>query len=110
MSITKGLKQLGFTPEVDFVCQDNGDGKGPYISKWISSSAQPSDSAITAAANTADTNYTNNKYQRDRESAYADIKDQLDQLWHDIDDGKLDKTGSWYKSVKDVKDANPKPS
>ena len=35
---------------------------------------------------------------------------QLDKLWHDIDDGKLDKTGSWYKSVKDVKDANPKPS
>ena len=108
MSIAKGLKQLGFTPEVDFICQDDGDGKGSYISEWLSSSTQPSDSVITAAANTADTNYTNNNYQRDRESAYADIKDQLDQLWHDIDDGKLDKTGSWYKSVKDVKDANPK--
>lgn len=110
MSIARGLKQLGFTPEVDFICQDDGDGKGAYISKWLSSKAQPSDSEITAAANTFETNYTNNKYQRDRESAYADIKDQLDQLWHDIDDGKLDKTGSWYKSVKDVKDANPKPS
>jgi len=110
MSIAKGLKQLGFTPEVDFICQNDGDGRGDYIKKWLSSSAQPSDSAITAAANTSDTNYTNNKYQRDRESAYADIKDQLDQLWHDIDDGKLDKTGSWYKSVKAVKDSHPKPS
>ena len=63
MSIAKGLKQLGFTPDVDFVCQNDGDGRGDYIAKWISSSAQPSDSDIAAAANTADTNYTNTKYQ-----------------------------------------------
>ena len=56
MSIAKGLKQLGFTPDVDFVCQNDGDGRGDYIAKWISSSAQPSDSDIAAAANTADTN------------------------------------------------------
>jgi len=108
MSIARGLKQLGFEPEVDFICQDDRDGKGAYISKWLSSSAQPSDSVITSAANTADINDTNTKYRRDREFAYADIKVQLDQLWHDIDDGKLDNTGSWYKSVKDVKEANPK--
>ena len=48
MSIAKGLKQLGFTPEVDFICQNDGDGRGDYIAKWISSSAQPSDSDITA--------------------------------------------------------------
>ena len=40
--------------------------------------------------------------------AYPDIKEQLDKLFHDIDEGKLDKTGSFYTALKAVKDANPK--
>ena len=41
---------------------------------------------------------------------YKSLPDQLDQLWHDIDDGKLDKTGSWYTAIKAVKDKYTKPS
>ena len=44
-----------------------------------------------------------------RKIAYGNITDQLDKLWHDINDGKLDKTGSWYLAIKQVKDDNPKP-
>ena len=39
------------------------------------------------------------------------LLDQLDALWHDIDDGKLGadaKTGTWYLAVKTVKDKYPK--
>ena len=43
-----------------------------------------------------------------RQLGYSKIADQLDKLWHDIDDGKLDKNGSWYKAIKAVKDDNPK--
>ncbi len=39
---------------------------------------------------------------------YQGITDQLDQLYHDIDAGKLDKTGEWYKGIKAVKAAHPK--
>ena len=42
---------------------------------------------------------------------YPDIGDQLDALYHDIDDGKLGadaKTGTWYTAVKAVKDEFPK--
>ena len=42
---------------------------------------------------------------------YAELTDQLDQLYHDIDDGKLGadaKTGDWYTAVKAVKDGYPK--
>ena len=42
-----------------------------------------------------------------REQAYGRIQDQLDKLYHDIDAGKLDETGEWFKSIKAVKDANP---
>lgn len=41
---------------------------------------------------------------------YKSLPDQLDQLWHDIDDGKLDKTGSWYLAIKATKDKYTKPS
>ena len=51
-----------------------------------------------------------NGYKRSRLESYGSWTEQLDSLWHDIDQGKLDKTGSWYKAVKKVKDDNPKPS
>ena len=44
---------------------------------------------------------------------YKSLPDQLDQLYHDIDDGKFGadaKTGTWYAAVKAVKDKYTKPS
>ena len=43
-----------------------------------------------------------------RKIGYGNITDQLDKLWHDINDGKLDKTGTWFLAIKQVKDDNPK--
>ena len=43
-----------------------------------------------------------------RDISYDTIGDQLDKLWHDIDQGKLDKTGSFYTAIKAVKDKYPK--
>ncbi len=43
--------------------------------------------------------------------SYPDIGDQLDQLYHDIDAGKLGadaKTGDWYIAIKKVKEDTPK--
>ena len=45
-------------------------------------------------------------------SGYALLQTQLDQLWHDIDDGKFGadaKTGSWFVGITSVKTAFPKP-
>ena len=43
------------------------------------------------------------------DGSYPSIPDQLDKLFHDITDGKLDETGSWYKAVKATKDKFTKP-
>jgi hypothetical protein len=40
---------------------------------------------------------------------YPDIGEQLDMLWHAIDDNTLDKTSDFYTALKSVKDKNPKP-
>ena len=67
------------------------------------------DQAVTDRANYK-LDEQDNGYIRARQEAYASIGDQLDQLYWDIDAGKLDKTGAWYKAIKKVKDDNPKPS
>ena len=58
------------------------------------------------------------KYQIDRVSVastvhYPNISTQLDQLYHDMTDGKLGAgatTGSWYVGITTVKNTFPKPS
>jgi len=52
------------------------------------------------------------QYQRDRREIYPDIREQLDMLWHAIDDGDWTaakaKTTEFYTKIKKVKDDNPK--
>ena len=46
-------------------------------------------------------------------SGYISLENQLDQLYHDMKDGKLGvaaTTGSWYVGITSVKTAFPKPS
>ena len=48
----------------------------------------------------------------DRAEAYPDLAEQFDLLWHAIDGGKFNvksKDTDFYKKLKAVKDANPKP-
>ena len=49
------------------------------------------------------------EYSRDRAIAYKELKEQFDLLYHDMAADKGDKTGEWFKHIKAVKDANPKP-
>ena len=47
-------------------------------------------------------------YKMLRAREYPQLKDQLDMIWHAIDDGKLDKSSDFYLMLKEVKDAYPK--
>ena len=52
-------------------------------------------------------------YIQARQEAYKAIGDQLDQLWHAIDDGLFGddaKTAEWYTDIQTVKTDNPKPA
>tara|TARA_Y100000034_G_scaffold125056_1_gene174123 strand:- start:409 stop:729 length:321 start_codon:yes stop_codon:yes gene_type:complete len=52
----------------------------------------------------------NNRIIDSRESGYPAVTDQLDMLFHEMTaSGSLTTSGSWYKTIKTVKDANPKP-
>ena len=49
------------------------------------------------------------QYAYDRCRHYPDGFEQLDMLWHAIDDGQELQNSQWFKAIKEVKEKFPKP-
>ena len=81
---------------------------GKEVVEYKNPDKAPSEKAIQEKLKELKAEYDAKKYQRDRETAYPEIKEQLDLLYHDMTAGKGDKTGEWYKVVNKVKTDNPK--
>ncbi len=65
----------------------------------------PTESEINAELTRLNTEYTNNKYQRDREVQYPSLQEQLDlQYWDQVNG-----TTKWKEAIAKVKSDNPKP-
>ena len=47
------------------------------------------------------------QYKIDR--SYPSIEEQLDMLWHDMNNGVIEKSTTFYEAIKAIKDSNPKP-
>ena len=78
--------------------------------EWSSENSlpRPTDAEITAELDIQMAAFNAKQYQRDRQPEYPDVKSQLDMLYHDIKDGKLD-SGTWIAAVEAVKTKHPKP-
>ena len=58
-------------------------------------------------------NILHNQCKDEKFKSYPKIGDQLDKLWHDINDGILGegaKESSWFNTIKEIKDNHPKPT
>lgn len=54
-----------------------------------------------------------NGWSNSRRNSFQRLEEQLDMLYHDIDSGLFGeqaKSGSFYSHIKEIKEANPKPS
>lgn len=78
MITANGLIKLGFTPEIDFRLQD--DGQGVYIREWMSALPQPTELEIEAAHLEWEAEHAATEYKRLRAPEYPDIGDQLDAI------------------------------
>ena len=103
MITSRGLKQLGFTPEVDYILQDNGDGAGTFIAEWNSASPQPSVAEIEAAEVEWQTAYDAQAYAEKRKAEY----DQLNQFEMQFDDDRYSTT-TWVDKINEIKGRHPK--
>ena len=68
----------------------------------------PSLEEIEAYRQTAWEAIQDRSYKAKRSEEYPFIKQQLDNLWHDIENDTLDKTGKFYTSISAVKSNHPK--
>ena len=102
MITSDGLEKLGFTPNIDFILQDDGDGV--YIKEWNSALPQPSADRINIASLEAQAEYDAQAYARARAKAYPSIGDQLDMQYHDQTEGSR----TWLDAIEAVKEAYPK--
>ena len=103
-----GVTNIDFRSDVKL--QDDGDGVA-YIKEWNLSIAKPTAEQIASyetAALQLQKDYDAKQYQRDR--VYPSIGDQLDMLWHSIDQNPALKSQyfDFYEAIKAVKVKNPK--
>lgn len=82
MITSNGLKKLGFTPNKDFVLQDDGDGV--YIKEWNSASPQPTEAEIEVAHAEWEAEHAATQYQRDRAAEYPSIEAIVVALWEGV--------------------------
>ena len=105
-------RKVNFNPISGEIKLQN-DGSGEYIKYWSDAVEKPQPTAeqLEAVSSQADADYNSFHLGRVRKKLYGRWQNQLDQLYHDIDNNKLGadaKTGTWYLAVKAVKDDNPK--
>ena len=79
--------------------------RGDVLTWKDSKQTEPTTSQINTEKTRLQTEYNNNKYQRDRAAAYPDIADQLDMQYWDKKNG----TNKWVEAVDKVKSDIPKP-
>ena len=70
------------------------------------------DTATMPTEDEVNAKITEMQVQEDRKNAYPTIADQLDSIWHAIEDGDFTNTKmkntDFYTKLKEVKDDNPK--
>ena len=79
-----------------------GENIDTAVLTWSSSEISKADIKTKMAE--LQTEYDNNKYQRDRAVAYPSIQDQLDMQYWD----KVNSTTTWQDAIAKVKSDNPK--
>jgi len=79
------------------------------IDDWAAGQVVSDARAVLEADGGASADYASLRTSPMVDGSYPSIPDQLDKLYHDIDDGKLDKTGTWYLAIKATKDKFTKP-
>ena len=93
-----GVSNVDFTTDV--LLQDDSNGQGPYIKEWNLAIAQPSDEQLASYETAANTAESNAQVDATRRQAYGSWGDQLDEIYHNIDD--------WKTRIAKVKSDNPK--
>ena len=93
-----GVSNVDFTSDV--MLQDDSNGQGAYIKEWNLDIAQPTDEQLASYETAANTAESNAQVDATRRNQYGSWNEQLDEIFHSIDD--------WKARIQTIKDNNPK--
>ena len=93
-----GVSNVDFLNDVKL--QDDSNGQGAYIAEWNLDIAQPTDEQLASYETAANTAESNAQVDATRINQYGSWGDQLDEIYHNIDD--------WKTRIAKVKSDNPK--
>ena len=93
-----GVSNIDFTTDV--LLQDDSNGQGAYIKEWNLDIAQPTDEQLASYETAANTAESNAQVDATRRNQYGSWNEQLDEIFHSIDD--------WKARIQTIKDNNPK--
>ena len=102
-------KTLDFAFGGNVRLEDNGSGA--FIKEWnVSGLDKPTNDQLATYESLATTEENNSKVKTIRRNAYPEIGDQLDMLWHSIDEDPAlkQKYFKFYEAIKAVKAKYPK--
>ena len=103
-------KHSSLTKNVNGVTETLSDSEfNATIDQWATASAATDARNELKASGGASADYASFRTDSMVDGSYPSIPDQLDMLFHDITNGKLRKSGSWYQAVKATKDKFRKP-
>jgi hypothetical protein len=101
---------IDITDETKLTLMDHGEG--PEISIWNINLSQPTQEQLDSDSNLQKARllYSSSMYVRNRSINYPQLGEQFDMLYHELaTSGSLSISGSWFQSIKNVKDSYPKP-
>jgi hypothetical protein len=93
-----GVSNVDFTKDV--MLQDDSNGQGVYIKEWNLDIAQPTDEQLASYETAANTAESNAQVDATRKSQYGSWNEQLDEIFHSIED--------WKIRIQNIKNQNPK--
>ena len=93
-----GVSNVDFLNDVRL--QDDSNGQGAYIKEWNLDIAQPTDEQLASYGTAANTAESNAQVDATRRSEYGSWNEQLDEIFHSIDD--------WKARIQTIKNNNPK--
>ena len=104
IDVAKAIHKIN--PNASFIVKDNDVNE----IEWHNGTTPISKADIEAKMVEVQAEYDANQYQRDRATDYPPIGDQLDMLWHSIDQNPKLKSEyfEFYEAIKAVKVKHPK--
>jgi hypothetical protein len=93
-----GVDNVDFMKDV--MLQDDSDGQGAYIKEWNLDIAQPTDEQLASYETAANTAESNAQVDATRRNQYGSWNEQLDEIFHSIDD--------WKARIQNIKNSNTK--